>query len=202
MMTPMFRDEREAMAQKLDVLDREAEALRADNAAMREQLLAVSRGAGITPSTVDVYRTDLAYFDAGTRAALQHHQLTSFPVALLAVLNIVTFGLFPLIWLGLSHDRLPKAHENDPSSGKAIGFAFIPYFNLYWVFFSSLRLCDRINLQLRLRGLPERIPRGLVLATAICSVIPYVNILIGLPILWTITVCFYQRAINRLVVAG
>lgn len=31
------------MVQKLDVLDREAESLRAQNAAMREQLLAVRR---------------------------------------------------------------------------------------------------------------------------------------------------------------
>jgi hypothetical protein len=40
-----------------------------------------------------------------------------------------------------------------------------------------------------------------VLATAIVSVIPYVNLIVGVPILWTITACFYQRAINRLVAA-
>lgn len=202
-MSAMFRDEREAMAQKLDVLDREAETLRADNDAMRAQLLAAQRG-GTAWSTqpFDVYRADVSALDAGTRAALRHHSLTPFPVWLLGLLNILTFGLFPLVWLGLSHDRLPQAQSNDPTAGRAIGFAFIPYFNLYWVFFSSLRLCDRLNLQLRLRGIPELVPRGLVLATAIVSVIPYLNLLIAFPILWTLTVCFYQRAINRLVAAG
>ena len=50
-MAGMFRDEREAMAQKLDVLDREAEILWADNLARCEKLLAVSRGAGSTRSS-------------------------------------------------------------------------------------------------------------------------------------------------------
>lgn len=102
----------------------------------------------------------------------------------------------------MCHDNLPRAHPNDPTSAKAIGFAFIPYFNLYWVFFSSLRLADRINLQLRLRGLGPMVPRGLMIATSIMSVIPYVNILLGFPIMWTIAVCYYQRAINRLAMAG
>jgi len=200
-MGAMFRDEREAMARKIDVMDREAETLRADNAAMREQLLA-QHGVSASTFTLDPYRADVSMLDPGLRAALRHHQLQPFPVWLIGVLNVLTFGFFPLIWLNLSHDRLPRAHSADPTTGRAIGFAFIPYFNLYWVFFSSLRLCDRLNLQMRLRGLPEQVPRGLVMATAIFTVIPYLNILIGFPILWTITVCFYQRTINRLVAAG
>lgn len=198
----MFRDDREAMAQKIDVLDRQAEALRADNAAMREQLLATQLGQSSPTFALDPYRADVRMLDPGLQAALRHHQLQAFPVWLMGILNVLTFGLFPLIWLGLSHDRLPRAHASDPTSARAIGFAFIPYFNLYWVFFSSLRLTDRLNLQMRLRGLPEEVPRGFVLTTAIFSVIPYLNILIGFPIFWTITVCFYQRTINRLVAAG
>jgi hypothetical protein len=198
-MVAMFRDDREAMVQKLDVLDREAEELRADNAAMREQILASQRAGSVQQATaLDPYRIDIAYLDSGTQAALRHHQLTPFPVWLVAVLNVLTLGIFPLIHFGLQHDRLPRALANDPTGGKAIGFAFIPYFNLYWVFFNSLRLADRLNLQFRLRGMPDGVPRNLVLATAIMSVIPYVNLLITLPIMWTITACSYQSAINRL----
>ena len=195
----MFRDEREAMAQKIDVMDREAEALRSQNDAMRQQLLA-AQTQGPVPA-IDPYRVGLEYLDPGFRAALTHHTLTPFPVWAIAILNFFTLGFFPLIYFGLCHDKLPRAHPSDPSAGKAIGFAFIPYFNLYWVFFSSLRLADRLNLQLRLRGLPPMVPRGLAIATSIFTVIPYVNIIFGLPIMWTITVCFYQSAINRLAAA-
>lgn len=197
----MFRDDRQAMVCKLDVLDREAESLRSQNAAMREQLLAVRRD-GAQGLTFDVYRADVAALEPGYRAALAWHRLTPFPAWVVAILHLLTFGIFPLIHFGMCHDNLPRAHPNDPSSAKAIGFAFIPYFNLYWVFFSSLRLADRINLQLRLRGLQPMVPRGLMIATSIMSVIPYVNILLGFPIMWTIAVCYYQRAINRLALAG
>ena len=65
------------------------------------------------------------------------------------------------------------------------------------MFFSALRLCDRLNLQFRLRGEKPRVPRGLAIATCVTSVIPYVNILIGFPIMWTIMVCRLQSTVNR-----
>ena len=92
------------------------------------------------------------------RARLAAHSLRPFPVWLVGVLNLITFGLFPFIHFGLMHDKLPKAASNDPSAGKAIGFQFIPYYNLYWIFFQSLRLCDRLTLQLKLRGRQDRAP--------------------------------------------
>ncbi|MDD5591620.1 MAG: hypothetical protein PHY18_06845, partial [Dehalococcoidales bacterium] len=59
----------------------------------------------------------------------------------------------------------------DFGAGRAIGFWFIPGFNLYWVFRFCLRLVDRVNFQLRLRGLKTTIGRGFVLATVIIGVI-------------------------------
>jgi hypothetical protein len=96
----------------------------------------------------------------------------------------------------MQHDRMPRAAHNDPSAAKAIGFQFIPYYNLYWTFFNALRLCDRLTLQLKLRGLRERAPRGMVLAACILTVIPYVN-MIAIPILWTIAACMLQSTVNR-----
>jgi hypothetical protein len=53
--------------------------------------------------------------------------------------------------MGLQHDRLPQIERDDPSAAKAIGLSFLPYYNLYWVIFNTMRLTDRINLQYRLR---------------------------------------------------
>lgn len=131
-------------------------------------------------------------------ARLAQHSVQSFPVWAVALLNIVTLGIFPLIHFGLLHDRLPQAAHNDPTAGKAIGFQFIPYFNLYWVFFSALRLCDRLTLQAHLRGIHDRTPRGFILACCIFTVIPYVNFVIGIPIMWTIGVCLLQSKVNRI----
>ncbi|HMD54201.1 MAG TPA: DUF4234 domain-containing protein, partial [Phycisphaerae bacterium] len=72
------------------------------------------------------------------------HQLTSLPVALVILLHYMTCGIFPLIWLNLMHGKLPRIRPDDPSAGKAIGFCFIPFFNLYWIFFTYRRLCLRI----------------------------------------------------------
>jgi hypothetical protein len=140
---------------------------------------------------------DIRVLPLEERARLAAHTVTKFPVWLVGILNVLTLGIFPLIHFGLIHDRLPRAAHNDPSSGKAIGFTFIPYYNLYWIFFNSLRLCDRLTLQFRLRGLRETAPRGMLLAACIVGVIPYVNIFIGLPIIWTIAVCLLQSSVNK-----
>ncbi|HEU4729522.1 MAG TPA: hypothetical protein VFT22_16595, partial [Kofleriaceae bacterium] len=54
-----------------------------------------------------------------------------------------------------------------------------------------------LSLQLRLRGLREQAPRGIVLAACIVTVIPYVNLVVAFPILWTIAVCMLQATVNR-----
>ena len=60
-----------------------------------------------------------------------------------------------------------------------------------------MRFTDRLTLQMRLRGLPMTGPRGMVMATCVMSVIPYINILIAFPIMWTITVGLLQSSVNR-----
>jgi hypothetical protein len=198
----MYRDDRDAMIQRSEALAREAEGLRDDNRAMREELLALHRAGLASSPMYNVYATDVANLSPGERAALSYHTVTRFPVWAIALLHLFTFGLFPLIHFGLQHDKLPQVLPNDPTAGKAIGFSFIPYFNFYWVFFNSIRLADRLNLQLRLRGLPADAPRGLMVACSVLGVIPYVNILIGFPILWTIGVCALQSAVNRVAALG
>jgi hypothetical protein len=129
------------------------------------------------------------------------HQLDYFPVWAAGILHFISFGLFSVIFYGIQQGRMPRAAHNDPSTGQAIGFQFIPFFNLYWTFFSPLRLCDRITLQYRLRGRSDEAPKGMVLASAVVSMIPYVNFL-SLMILWTISTCLLQYKINQLIALG
>ncbi|HWF20170.1 MAG TPA: hypothetical protein VG754_12945 [Verrucomicrobiae bacterium] len=105
------------------------------------------------------------------------HTLDSFPVVALILIHFFTCGLFSFIWLGLMHGRLPKVREDDPSAGKAVGFCFIPFFNLYWIFFSYRRLCLRVDEQRILYGLPPSNLTSMATAACIFQVIPYVNIL-------------------------
>jgi hypothetical protein len=196
----IYRDDQEALRQRLDGASREAEQLRKENEAMRavvgRQVSSPNTTLALPPSAVYTL-VDIHALPLEERARLAVHGLRPFPVWLVGILNVLTFGLFPMIHFGMMHDKLPKAAHNDPSAGKAIGYQFIPYYNLYWIFFSALRLCDRLSLQLRLRGLAERAPRGLVLAACIVSVIPYLNLLIAFPVLWTIAACMLQSTVNR-----
>jgi hypothetical protein len=192
----MFRDDREALAEKVEDLRSEQERLRAENEAMRADLL-VRRQAAPIPRR-NTYTQDVAHMSPGERAALTHHDVSAFPVWAALLLHFITFGLFPFIHLSLLHDKLPRAENDDPSGAKAIGFSFIPYFNLYWIVFNTLRLADRLNLQLRLRGQPDAIPRGFIIAAAVIGVIPYVNILFGYTIFWPIAVYYLQRGANAL----
>ena len=199
----MYRDDRDAIRHQLEVTNREADTLRLENDAMRNELLALRRGE-VSPQLLgpSVYAQSVAHLTPGDRAAMSHHQLEAFPVWATAILHVLTFGLFSLIHFGRVHGRLPRAMDNDPSTGRSIGFTFIPYFNLYWIFFNSIRLTERLNLQLRLRNERPQAPGGLMVACSVLTLIPYVNIAIAIPILWTIGVCLLQSAVNRVAELG
>lgn len=128
---------------------------------------------------------------------LKQHTLKKFSPGMAVTLHFLTWGIFSVIHYGMQHDRLPVAARNDPSAAKAIGFNFIPYFNLYWAIFNPLRLADRLNLQDRIRDRPDGISRGLILACGIMGMVPYLNFLLGVP-LWGFGVYQFQKSINRL----
>lgn len=126
------------------------------------------------------------------------HQLTSFPVAVVILLHFVTCGLFSFIYLNLMHGKLPRVRSDDPSAGRAVGFCFIPFYNLYWIFFSYRRLCLRIDEQRNLYGLPPSNLSGLATAACIFQVIPYLNILVGYTIITPIFLGLMQSSVNQL----
>src|SRR5579863_4607888 len=191
----MYRDERDAMIQRLDALSKTED----QNQSLKAELLALRQAAAMTPQG-DPY-INPSVLGPAERQALSEHQLEAFPVWAAGILHFISFGLFSIIFYGIQQGRMPRAANNDPTTGQAIGYQFIPFFNLYWTFFNSLRLCDRITLQYRLRGRDDEAPKGLVLASAVCSMIPYINFL-SLMILWTISTCLLQSKINELIKLG
>lgn len=127
------------------------------------------------------------------------HQLASFPVAVLILLHFFTLGIFSMVWLNLMHGRLPRIRQDDPSAARAIGFCFIPLFNLYWIFFTYRRLCVRLDEQRGLYGLPPSNLKGLATAACIFRIIPYLNVLLGFTILTPVFIGMVQSSVNTLV---
>ena len=93
-----------------------------------------------------------------------------FSIALLALLHIVTGGIFTLIWFGVLHGKLPKVRRNDPSAAKAILFCLIPLFNIYWAFFFWYRLCARVDEQRVKYSLQEKSLLGLAAVFLVSAV--------------------------------
>jgi hypothetical protein len=131
-------------------------------------------------------------------APANRHQLTSFSVALVILLHYLSCGIFSLVWLNLMHGKLPRIRPDDPSAGRAIGFCFIPFFNLYWIFFTYRRLCLRVDEQRELYGLPPDNLRGMATTNCIFQVIPYINVLFGYTIITPVFIGLMQASVNEL----
>ena len=59
--------------------------------------------------------------------------------------------------------------------GKAVGFCFIPLFNLYWVFVAFKGLGVDMNESLRQRGIPYQVNEGLGLAYCILFIVNFIT---------------------------
>lgn len=193
----MYRDDREALVSRVESLSK----VEAQNEALKKELLELRRTVGAGALASDPYR-DISTIGPAEREVLGAHQLETFPVWAAGLLHLATFGLFSIIFYGIQQGRMPRAAHDDPTAGKSIGFQFIPFFNVYWMFFNSLRLCDRVTLQYRLRGHNDEAPRGLMLAASVCSVIGFFGMFISMFTLWPIATCLLQHRINRLVELG
>ena len=80
--------------------------------------------------------------------------------------------------------------------GKAVGFLFIPFFNLYWIFQSFWGWAVDFNSYTSERNIhAKRAPAGLVLAVCIIAVIPYANIL-AWPFSLVVMIIHFNRAIS------
>lgn len=93
-----------------------------------------------------------------------------------------------LIWLHGCWSWLPPEHRVTSSGkrvtpGTAVGFLFIPYFNMYWMFVAYVGLCDVLDRFVQHYRTPTRAPRGLAIGACVCELLPFANLLIA-PFLW------------------
>lgn len=75
--------------------------------------------------------------------------------------------------------------------GKAVGFLFIPFYALYWVFIAYPGLMSEFSRLAEARGKGrDSVGGGLAIAYAVLSIIPYINFLIApffhVAVLWQI----------------
>ena len=91
--------------------------------------------------------------------------------AIFSILGFVAFFQFIYrCW------RLIQDGHARTTPGKAIGFLFIPIFNIYWFFVAIYGLAKNLNeYGERYRIAAPRVSEGLVLTGVIISLIPYVN---------------------------
>jgi len=141
---------------------------------------------------------DLGNISDQQRSAFARHRLTwVLSIDALIFLHFATLGLFTLIHFGLMHSRMPMIKYDDFTARRAIGFSFIPLFNLYWVFRFWLRIADRVGLQTRLRGFRQAIPESLMRATVIVSLIPVAGF--ASLIMYPVCIGQIQRSCNEVV---
>ena len=104
------------------------------------------------------------------------------------LLSLVTLGIYGLVWLYKIHNEMLN-HTGDKSinPGKAIGFLFIPVFNIYWSIYLMFHVPGLIKNMEVDDSVPmsEQTNAGLI---GVVGIIPVVNVL------WAPLV---QRALNR-----
>ncbi len=107
--------------------------------------------------------------------------------------SLVTFGLSAIASMVLfyiilyRHWQLIQDGYARTSPGKAVGFLFIPFFNLYWIFEAFPGLIRDTNVYIQRYGLPVKM-QDAGLATAFCiltllCLIPYLNLATGVAVL-------------------
>ncbi len=95
-----------------------------------------------------------------------------------------------MVWLYKAWTSVPEQMRYTDAGkwitpGQAIGYNFIPFYNLYWMFISNLGLCEAINRTLVAQGKQPKAPKGLAIAACVSQLVPYCNLLVG-PILWAV----------------
>ena len=120
-----------------------------------------------------------------------------YPVWLIAALSAITFGIFAYFWMNHWHGIMPKRRPDDPSTARAIGFSFIPFFKIYWGLESLLRLCTRLDEEFAASGLQERAPREVIRWFLILNLVPYLSTLTS-PVLGAVAAGTLQSQVNQL----
>jgi hypothetical protein len=125
---------------------------------------------------------------------------------LLPLVGVVFLLLAPIgsmVWLYKSWSTVPQDMRYTDSGkwitpGTAVGYCFIPFYNLYWIFVANVGLCEAINRTMLARGGQPRAPKGLAIAACVAQLVPYCNLLVG-PILWSVYMFMLDGARKEMV---
>jgi hypothetical protein len=122
---------------------------------------------------------------------------------LVGMLFLVLAPIGSLVWLYKAWASVPPDMRCTDAGkwvtpGSAVGYLFIPFFNLYWIFIANVGLCEAVNRTLLSRGGQARAPKGLAIAASISHLVPYCNLLVS-PILWTIYMIMMDGARREMV---
>ena len=152
---------------------------------------------------------DPASVPPATIAAWRQHRFeATFSVALVLLVHLLTLGTASPFLLGRKYAFLPRIRPDDFFTAKAIGFLFIPFYALYWVFVLCGRIVNRLRLQGLLWGVPNAPSKQLASILAggwVLGAIPYVNMVVWFPLyllLWPIFLVQVQRFCNALALAA
>ena len=111
---------------------------------------------------------------------------------------VITAYVLFLVWLYQAWSLVPRRYDG-PTPGQAIGFLFIPFFNLYWIF----RVIPGLSTTLQQMQEDRRAPRphgagyGVGLTASIVMLIPYVGALSF--IFMVIWINMANTAVNKLI---
>ena len=122
--------------------------------------------------------------------------LIGFPILITGI--VFSFILFYQMW------KLIPADIARTTPGKAVGFCFIPFFNLYWIFVAFKGLGEDMNKTLRSQGIQYQVNEGLgltccilTLCSTFCNVIPSLEILgILIGIANIVVVIFFFKSVK------
>lgn len=116
---------------------------------------------------------------------------TMLPLAGLVAAVILGYVMLFRFWSAISG----KWARTTP--GKGVGFLFIPFFNLYWLFIAYVGLANDMNTYCRKQGVPAAgyVSSGLAISVCVltlCTAIPYLSMFIGIPLVICEIVLFKQ----------
>ncbi len=118
------------------------------------------------------------------------HDLALGVIALVWCTAVFSWVVSCLTWVYKSWEFLPREYRRTASGREispaaAVGFEFVPIYNLYWVFAQNLGYCEALDSVMMQSGRSARAPKSLALACCVMQVIPYVNFLFA-PFVWLV----------------
>jgi hypothetical protein len=144
--------------------------------------------------------TLLVFLEAGRSVSNSEMEVIMI-VAGITMLFVIPTVIIYMIWLYQCWDSIPEQYRS-ASPGQAVGFLFIPFFNLYWIFRAVPGLSASIGRAMQAHD-PKNVGApsfGMGVTACVLALIPYVN-MISWPFFLT-WVCQANAARNRMLLAA